>query len=785
MGKTDALSRSRSRSPVDPHRAPHTDKRVEAEEPAGKRAEGLGAQTHAPNTGEAWRRFGDDAVPKTRGPGTRGRSHGGVSSASVRTGGLGVLSVDKKRKTLTSEEPGRLYTGGRFPDNAQAIESLFDAGAAVSPKLRARWAPLKDITNAADVKRVRALFEQFDPGRADEHFVRFWNAVQHARAAQSPEIKELLDKVPDDWLQKAAPYEMYVDSFGVPEGKDQATFKDTKDMFGYLKWLGVDTLSLRPVFESPGWDGGYDIAKFTPAESLGGAAGYEDMVKAGLQKGVHTVWDLVINHVSIEHPWYQKLVAGDESMLDRFVNYDGVEVTGSEVRDGDKWIQYEWPDGTPEEQLLIFPETTDSHLAKVTVNGKEHQLFRTFNKFQFDINPRNPDVMEWILQLVGNHLDAGTLGLRLDALRHVMKRKGVPAHDLPETLELQEIMKIFVKSVSPKAVILPEVVAGASKAVDYFGHDTEIGGKETTSGADAMYAFDRRGVLQHMLYFQKTSDYWNRIHTYPVPPDGAVEMLPLGTHDEVFVGFVPDRDDWDDIDEYARSRGGLVFKKGMSVTGRNAELLDNDPARIANGFFVQSTFFPGTNPTIYAGDEIGWKNDWGYANKKHEQQFKALKEEAHLDVTFENTFDARWIHRGNIPKSAFVAAERDGYPGAVMVKRMNELRRDRVALRRGGLEDVPNGNVEVLSAVRTAPGEKPLLALSNLAFEDKRLEMPVAELRAKMGVPADVADDALRLVDVLGNTPGGVGAAEPLVIEDGKAVLELGRYTPRLFELAS
>lgn len=781
MRKTDAPGaraqpRARATTSADTTIQTRKSARAREAEPAKKPAEALAPDGAAI---EAWQRYGDDGPVKA--PKTAKKE--GVSSASVRTGGLGMLEVPKS-KALTAEEPGVLFTEGNFGAHAKAILGLFDSKAAVAPLMQARWAPLREITTAEDIKKVHDLFKEFDPPRAEEHFVRFWNAAAHARATQPAEIKQLLEKVPADWLQKAAPYEMYVDNLGVPEGKDKAGFGDTKEMFEYMKWLGVDTLSLRPVFESPGWDGGYDISKFTPAEDLGGAAGYEDMVKAGLKEGIYSVWDLVINHISIEHPWYQKLVEGDESMLDRFITYDGVEVVKEEVRDGgDKWIQYRYPDGTLEEQQLIFPETCENHLAEVEVKGEKHQLFRTFNKFQFDINPRNPDVMEWMLQLIGNHLNAGTLGLRLDALRHVMKRKGVPAHDLEETQVLQELMKRFVKHVSPKAVILPEVVAGSSKAIDYYGEKTTIAGQKTTSGADAMYDFDRRGVLQHMLFFQKTDDFWSKIHKYPDPPEGAAELLPLGTHDEVFVGFIPDREDWDDIAEYAKERGCLPFKKGMSVTGRNAELLDNDPARIANGFFVQSLFFPGTSPTIYAGDEIGWKNNWDYAKTQHEKQFKALKEEAGLDVTFDRTFDARWIHRGNMPREAFTEAMDKQYPGAVMVKRLNELRRDRAVIRTGKLHDVSNGNNEVLSGVRESPGERPLLALSNLAYTGKQLRIPVAELRTKMKVPLEVKDKDLKFVDLLGNTPAGKGGSVPLDIQGGDAVLNLDKYDQRLFEL--
>lgn len=707
-----------------------------------------------------------------------------VSSTAVLTGGRAALGLDgAKTKPRTAEEPKRLWRGKNNEAHARAIDAIFGLGGAAPKSLRTRWKPLLEITTAGDVARVKALFEQFDPEHADEHVVRFWNAVLDAKKSQPAHVKALLEKVPDDWAEKSAPYELYVDSFGTNEGQSTATFDETRKMFPYLEWLGVNTLSLRPVFESPGWDGGYDISKFTPAESLGGAAAYEEAVQDGLERGLYTIWDLVINHVSIQHPWYEALIAGDESMLDRFVVYDGVEIVSEEERNGDKWIKYRWPDGTDEEQLLIFPDTVDHHLAKVEVNGREHQLFRTFNPFQFDINPKNPDVMEWICQIVGNHLNVGTLGIRLDALRHVMKRKGVPAHDLEETHILQEILKHFVKHVSPKAIIVPEVVAGTEQASQYFGEPAEIAGVKTTSEADAMYDFDRRGVLQHALYFQKSAPFWNEIHGYPEAPEGTVKYLPLGTHDEVFVGFIPWQEDWPYIRDYAAERGCLPFKQGMSVTGRNADLLDNDPRRIANSFFVQGVFFPGCNPTIYAGDEIGWRNDWDYARSTHEQQFHALREEAGLDVTEERTFDARWIHRGPIPAAAFEKARASQYAPLEMVKRLNELRGERRALRTGGIHDVENGNDAVISAVRFAENEAPILALSNLSFEGKTIRIPLEDLCRKMNVPEDAAVEQLELVDLLGKGPAGPGARVPLHVHDGAVVMQLEPYDQRLFEL--
>ena len=204
-----------------------------------------------------------------------------------------------------------------------------------------------------------------------------------------------------DWWKEAVVYQIYPKSFQDSNGDGIGDIKGITQRLDYLKRLGVNVLWLCPVYKSPMDDGGYDISDYDHVHPMFGTdADLDDLIEAADEKGMKILMDLVVNHTSDEHEWFQEALKNPES---KYADY---------------YVFKETEDGNP-------PNNWRSYFGDAAwerVEGTNRFYLHAFSKKQPDLNWENPELREEIYQMVNRWLDKGLGGFRIDAICNIKKR---------------------------------------------------------------------------------------------------------------------------------------------------------------------------------------------------------------------------------------------------------------------------------------------------------------------------------------------------------------------------
>src|ERR1700722_18933562 len=255
------------------------------------------------------------------------------------------------------------------------------------------------------------------------------------------------------WYQRAVFYEILVRGFFDANGDGTGDLAGVIAKLDYLEWLGVDCLWLLPFYQSPLRDGGYDISDFfTILPEYGQLADAVELVEEAHKRGIRVVADLVMNHTSDQHPWFQ------ESRRDRT----------NPKADWYVWSDDDqrWPDAR-----VIFVDTEKSNWAHDGDRGQYY--WHRFFSHQPDLNYSNPEVADTMLDVVRFWLDVGLDGFRLDAVPYLFERDGTNGENLPETHEYLKRVRKEVDATFPGRVLLAEANQWPAEVVDYFGDGDE------------------------------------------------------------------------------------------------------------------------------------------------------------------------------------------------------------------------------------------------------------------------------------------------------------------------
>lgn len=639
--------------------------------------------------------------------------------------------------------------GAPIPARADHIDSVWGAEA---DKIRDAYRTpngwtegLRSASDAASVEYVYGLTRRLwphDAAKADEYFVRFYRSVLKSYGSMPEKIRTRNAELPGDW-HKEPWYYTYVQYFGTQNGKKIATFDDLRARIPYLKKLGIKNVFILPHYDSPMGDVGYDVASFTPREDLGGKSAYEAAMEALADAGIRVASDFPFNHTSVTHPWFRNLRAGDPNFLDHYIQVNGWQ----QIWTDGSWARYRTPEGLIVERSLIFRDVSTTHIQVVDVDGatpSQLQYWRTFYPFQMDVNLKNPDVWEHMLDLLGAEAASGMVGQRLDAAEFWWKNWDAPAGPTDETFALHELTKAYLAHVAPGSITMPEVVARMHELRDYFGQSVTIVGRRQPAGGDAAFAFRLQGAIRSAMFDGDVTPWWNVVNTIPDLPSGAVFTTLLGHHDEVFNGFLSDKER---LVRYMEERGGVTFKNGISTGGRYADFLDNDPRRIAAAYFMLFTT-PGT-PMIYYGDEIGARHNQDFYRSMAEERAQILND-LNMNVTVEGSLDPRDLNRGPIKAEDFDRAFEEAYLPTRTVARLTRLHSSLPSIREMAARPIAidTGSAHVYSHVRKLDGEKAAWSLANTTAEPITIEVSYEQLRAALGDSGEIT-----LQDVIAERP--------------------------------
>ena len=586
-------------------------------------------------------------------------------------------------------------------------------------------------------KEIRTnITKIYGADKTDEIYNKILEIATTAKSKRSDKLKQEDLTRESDWYKDEVIYMFYVDQFGTVTPEKPNQFKDTIGMLNYLKNLGITTIYMLPFADSPMEDSGFDVKNpQNVRKDLGGKVQFEQFIKAAKEQGFNIKADLVLNHFSDQHEWFQEAKKGDLNKLNNFIVRETMpEYTKYVDPKLGTVIEYKEDDGSISKRRLIFPEITENNYRKETINGKDYYLYHTFYPFQLDINWENPEVLYYNLETLNYWANLGVDIFRLDAIPYLIKEKGTNAENQPRTHEIIKLLSNYLQAVAPRTVLQAEACQLPKDVIPYFGTErkteTIIDGNpkeiKRTDEVQIAYNFPYMPALWASFITEDSSYFQKAVKETPNIPESASWATFLRVHDELTLEMVTP--EMRELIYKALEPKGAPFRKGFGVSGRMANFLDEDHDHIEMAFSVLLSM-PGI-PIIYYGDEIGAKNNFANAKKSAELRKKKQKKSKIKLLSF---FDSRDINRGSLSQDAFYDATKTTktYSGKIFhkVQKMIALRKEIPALRRGSLTILKTKNPYIFAYIRSYKGEKYLI-VNNLA--DKRctaeIELPTETL---------------------------------------------------------
>ena len=584
-----------------------------------------------------------------------------------------------------------------------------------------------------------SISKVYGEDKTDEIYNRIVEIAKQAKEKRPEVLKQDDLNRASDWYKDEVIYMFYVDQFGTVTPERTNQFKDTIKMLPYLKDLGVTTLYMLPFADSPMEDAGFDVKNpQNVRQDLGGKTQFEEFIKEAKAQGFNIKADLVLNHFSDQHEWFKQAMNGDVSKLDYFVTRkDLPEYTKYVDSKLGTVVEYKEPNGQISKRRLIFPENTENHYRKVTINGKDYYIYHTFYPFQLDINWKNPEVLYYNLETLNYWANLGVDIFRLDAIPYLSKDSGTNAENQPATHEIIKILSLYLQAVAPRTVLQAEACQLPKDVIPYFGTEKKseviVDGKtrdfKRTDEVQIAYNFPYMPALWASFITEDSNYFKEAVKQTPGIPDSASWATFLRVHDELTLEMVTP--EMRQLIYNALEPKGAPFRKGFGVAGRMANFLDEDHDHIEMAFSVLLSM-PGI-PIIYYGDEIGAKNNFENAKKSADLR---KKKQAKSKIKLLSFFDSRDINRGLLTQQAFYDAKNSTktYSGKIYhkVQKMIALRKSTPALSRGDLTILKTNYPHVFAYIRSYKGEKYLI-VNNLS--DKRLTAEV-DLPANMLIKA-------------------------------------------------
>ena len=378
-----------------------------------------------------------------------------------------------------------------------------------------------------------------------------------------------------EWFRKAVFYEVLVRAFDDSTGSGSGDFSGLINRLDYLQWLGVDCLWVPPFYASPLRDGGYDVADYTAVlPEFGTLPDFRELISQAHARGIRIITDLVLNHTSDQHPWFQASRSDPEGPFGDFYVWSDTDEKYADAR-------------------IIFVDTETSNW---TFDAVRRQFFwHRFFSHQPDLNFENPAVREAMFDVVRFWMDMGIDGFRLDAVPYLFEEEGTNCENLPATHEFLARLRAMVDEEYPGRVLLAEANQMPAEVVDYFG----------TAEAPECHMCFHFPVMPRLFYAlreEKAEPIISVLEQTPELPAGLSAQWGtfLRNHDELTLEMVS-------AEERSAMYGWYApdprMRANIGIRRRLAPLLDNSRAELEliNALLLS---LPGS-PCLYYGDEIG------------------------------------------------------------------------------------------------------------------------------------------------------------------------------------
>jgi maltose alpha-D-glucosyltransferase / alpha-amylase len=505
----------------------------------------------------------------------------------------------------------------------------------------------------------------------------------------------------DLWYKDAVIYQVHVRAFYDSTGDGNGDFRGLAQKLDYLQDLGVNALWLMPFFPSPLRDDGYDISDYRSVHpKYGNLDDFKAFLEAAHQRGIRVIIEMVLNHTSDQHPWFQE----SRSSLD------------NPRRD---W--YVWSDSDTKYAgtRIIFLDTELSNWAWDPVS-KQYYWHRFFSH-QPDLNYDNPKVREEMWDLMRFWLEMGVDAFRLDAVPYLVEREGTNCENLPETHALLKDLRARLDKEFPGRMLLAEANQWPADLRAYFGNGDEF---------HMAFHFPLMPRMFMGVKLEDRKPITEILKQTPEIPEACQWCLFLRNHDELTLEMVTDLERDYMYDEYARDK---AMRINLGIRRRLAPLLDNDRQRIElmNGMLMS---LPGT-PIIYYGDEIGMGDNVNLGDRNGVRTpmqwdggwnggFSAADPEALYSPPLLNPVYGFQVINVQSQK-------RFDHSLLSWMKRLIRVRKSCAAFGRGSIEFLYPANHRILAYVRTL-GNENILVVNNLSSAAQAVELDLKAYRGNI-----------------------------------------------------
>jgi len=517
------------------------------------------------------------------------------------------------------------------------------------------------------------------------------------------ESQALLQQSENLWYKDAVIYQLHVRTFCDSNGDGIGDFRGLTNKLDYLQELGINAIWLLPFYPSPLRDDGYDIADYTTVHpSYGSLQDFKDFLVAAHDRRIRVITEMVVNHTSDQHPWFQEARSSRENPK----------------RD---WYVWSETDTRYQGVRIIFVDTEMSNWAWDPIS-KSYYWHRFFNH-QPDLNYDNPAVREAMWEVMKFWLDIGVDGFRLDAVPYLIERDGTSCENLPETHEIVRDLRKRVDAAYPGKMLLAEANQWPADVRSYFGNGDEF---------HMAFHFPLMPRMFMAVKLEDRKPIIEILEQTPQIPETCQWCIFLRNHDELTLEMVTDVERDYMYDEYAVDK---AMRINLGIRRRLAPMMENDRRRVEllTGLLLS---MPGT-PIIYYGDEIGmgdnvylgdrngvrtpmqWNGGWnaGFSSADPERLYSPLISNPVYGYQAINVDSQRRSAHSLLSWTKSVIQTRNAFR----------------AFSRGSIEFLNPSNHRVLAYVRRL-GEEKILVVNNLSSSAQAVELNLQQYKGHIPI---------------------------------------------------
>ena len=501
------------------------------------------------------------------------------------------------------------------------------------------------------------------------------------------------------WYKDAIIYEVRVGAFHDANGDGVGDFQGLAEKLDYIQDLGTTAIWLLPFYPSPGKDDGYDISDYTGIHSsLGTIKDFKLFLKEAHKRGIRVITELVINHTSDQHPWFQR--ARRAPANSKYRNF------------------YVWSE-TPEkykEARIIFRDFEPSNW-RWDPTAKAYYWHR-FYSHQPDLNFENPDVQKAVFQVMDFWFDMGVDGMRLDAIPYIFEKEGTNCENLPETHDFLKKLRQRMDRKYKDKMFLAEANQWPEDAVQYFGDGDEC---------QMSFHFPLMPRLFMALHMEDRFPIIDILDQTPDVPENCQWAIFLRNHDELTLEMVTDEERDYMYRVYAMDPQARI---NLGIRRRLAPLLGNHRRKmeLMNGLLFS---LPGT-PVLYYGDEIGMgdniylgdrngvRTPMQWSGDRNAGFSKTNPQKLYLPINL----DPEYHYETNNVE----AQQSNPHSLLWWMKRLIALRKQFKAFGRGSIEFLHPSNPKVLTFIRKFE-EETILIVVNLSRYVQYVELDLSQYK--------------------------------------------------------